>query len=184
MKRSAIEDCSCSSRTISALSKRIPELHSLALSLHSMVDEPSIDEPQAGRDLVSVERTRNLGRWHREFVVPQQWTLKILSEMKSPRFPGAPAHPGRRRNGTEQPSDMALRYPHLVRQPCPDCQSHRTIQMAEDSLREKLYCPDCGRTWSLPTSPSILDIGGVSPLHGAAAYRARIGSLFWRKLPR
>jgi uncharacterized Zn ribbon protein len=35
----------------------------------------------------------------------------------------------------------------LVRPSCPACQSHRTVQTAQDDVNEKLCCPDCHHVW-------------------------------------
>jgi hypothetical protein len=36
---------------------------------------------------------------------------------------------------------------HIQHMPCVQCGSLRTIQMDVSSLKQTLYCPDCGHAW-------------------------------------
>jgi CheY-like chemotaxis protein len=74
-----------------------------------------------------------------------------------------------KRDSTEEPpsvlcAEMPL-YPHLVRPPCPECRSTRTVQTDERTQKETLYCPTCGYIWDRHLPPSDPSASAPVPSH-------------------
>jgi len=66
-------------------------------------------------------------------------------------------------------------YPHIVRQPCPECRSHRTIQMANDGSKEKLYCPDCAYSWTVGIDGNRREISIAGSRSRNVVGKSRVG---------